>query len=151
MSDSLPKLEKPAYFATECYYPHQGLGHLNILMHTDIDVENLLQTDLRGYIQFVDQHLSAHFDYKKLNPVDHHEISAIGEIERGQDESLDQFITRFMATLDMVQLKNIQETGALPISVNRVKPSKIDGISRLSADEAEWFQKVTTTIRLSLN
>src|SRR5690606_32474339 len=134
MSDTLSKLEKPAYFATECYYPHHGLGHLNILMHTNIDVEHLLQTDLRSYILFVEQHLIAHFDYKQLNPVRPHEISAIGEVQRGQDEALDPFISRFIATLDTVQLKNIRDTGALPITVNRVNPSKIDGISRLSKE-----------------
>lgn len=111
-----------------------GENNINLLIKTDIDIEKLLKTDLRGYIAFIHGKLSDYFDF--ANHDDDSEAYSIANIERNPDESLETFISRVISSLSLEVIKNLHAGGALDYSINKAKPSTLNGFRKITDEDA---------------
>lgn len=134
MTKKLPTLPHPAYYIAECCYSWGGENHINILVKTDIDVHKLLKTDLRGYLEFIQDSLADHFDF--ANYEDDSEVFSIADFEREKGESREDFFSRVITLITHKELQNIHDGGALNFSINAAKPSTLDGFRRISDEDA---------------
>lgn len=134
MPKQLPLMNAPAYYIAECIYSWGGENHINLLIKTDVDLHKLLKTDLRGYIEFIHESLADYFDFAHYE--DDSESFSIANIERNPDESLEDFISRVIAAIDLDQLKTIHAGGTLDYSINRAKPSTLGGFRKISDEDA---------------
>lgn len=117
------------YYALECYYYWGGEIKIPLLIQTNINMADLMQTDLPQYINFVDTKLAHLFDFANYssNPT----LCRIGDYELDEDAT---DIEEAIKQLSDHDLANIRNNNSISLEVNKNQPSSFESFTEINEE-----------------
>lgn len=130
-----PKSKLTQTYLLNCIYSQSGENEIPLLLKTNVDLDRLLTTDLKGYLKFVQENLAESFDF--ANYLSNPNISKVLEVERLENEDFNVFIARVVNEIPIEKLEHHINSKNIPIEVNANHPSDFDGFQLLPDAHAE--------------
>lgn len=130
-----PKLKDAQTFMLNCLYSQNGENHIPLLLTTNVDLDRLIQTDLKQYLSFVQEYLAEAFDFANYQPDPN--ISKILDIKRAKDEEFNAFVARVVDQCPIESLQHHINSRFIPIEVNAEFPSDLTGYQQIPSADAK--------------